>query len=327
MLTDMLKSTQSVANPAKATKKVANSRSGATKVAHVSVAPKPQVEERVEVTPVPQPKVVKQQPPVNNQTSYDNLFVQDFSRDLRKVELWFSNPGVGKSTMSRNLCNMWKTNDVIEDYVWVKCHEDMTVQSLFKTTMTDENGNWKFPFNRMFHALTDKMQKRYVIVFDEFNLLPMSVQKGLQNTLDDTIGDFDFEDKVYEKNPNVSFILNINHRDIGVNQLADAIKDRAFPVFFRDLDNDSLALRTQMPVKFLELLKRIYDMFANLGDLQPFHKSVRHLNMLHGLNKQQFKEYLISQLELAGIEWQEVTAISPEFQNALDEFDNVKGGE
>jgi hypothetical protein len=169
------------------------------------------------------------------------------------------------------------------------------------------------------------MQKQYIVVFDEFNLLPMSVQKGLQPTLDDTEGVFEFEDKTYNTNPNVNFILNINHNDIGVNKLADAIRDRAFPVFFKDLDSATIAIRTQTPVKFIELLERIYNMFANLGDLPMFHKSVRQYKYLHSLSKEQFKEYLIAQLELAGIEWQEVSKISPEFNNIIEEFDNIKG--
>jgi hypothetical protein len=56
-----------------------------------------------------------------------------------------------------------------------------------------------------------------------------------------------------------------------------------------------------------------------------FHKSVRQYKYLHSLSKEQFKDYLISQLELAGIEWQEVIAISPEFNNVIEEFDKVKG--
>jgi hypothetical protein len=266
---------------------------------------------------------VVEKAPVVPRQRFDNLFVGDFNRDLRKTELWFSNPGVGKTTMFRKICSEWKQNGKIQDYIVVNCHEDLNVQSLFKTTTT-EGSDWVFLFNNLFKAITDNMQKDYVIVFDEFNLLPMSVQKGLQPILDDTVGEFDFENNTYQKNPNLNFILTINHRDVGVNRLADAIMDRAFPVFFKDLPKETIAIRTKLPLTFIDLIERIYQMFANVGDLQPFHRSVRQLNYLHGLTKEQFKDYLISHLELAGIEWEQITRLSPEFDNALEEFKNIK---
>ena len=201
MLTDMLKSTQSVATTTKVQQPSAPVRT--TKVVKDSDG----LEYNV---PVQKPKQDKVKPLSQAYNNMPNMFIQDFNREIRKTELWFSNPGVGKTTLARKLCDTWLQSKVIDDYVVVNCHEDMTVQSLFKTTMTNEQGDWIFPFNKLFNLLTDNMQKKYVVVFDEFNLLPMSVQKGLQPTLDDTIGKFEFEDKTYDTNPNVHFLSLIH---------------------------------------------------------------------------------------------------------------------
>jgi nucleoside-triphosphatase THEP1 len=254
-----------------------------------------------------------------------NLFVSDFNRPLRKVEMWFSNPGVGKTTLFRKLGNSWLNNGTIDDFIVVNCHEDLNVQSLFKTTTT-QGSDFVFLFNNLFNAITDNMQKQYLIVFDEFNLLPMSVQKGLQPILDDTIGDFDFENNTFTKNPNINYIITLNHKDIGVNRIADAIIDRVYPVFFKDLSQENVAIRTQFPIDFIRLLERVYNMFAPYGDIDTFHKSVRQLNNLHGLSREQFKEYIISKLEFGGIEWEQVISLSPEFENILDEYENIQKG-
>lgn len=252
-----------------------------------------------------------------------NLFVQELGRELRKAELWLSNPGVGKTTLAKNVSEKFLENGQIEDYAIVNCHEELTVMSILKTTRTDEHGNWKFLLNKVFNMLTDATQAPYIVVFDEYNTLPMSVQKSLQPIIDDTEGKFDFEDKEYTKNPNVTFILTMNHRDLGTNMLPDAILDRTFKVFFEDLTNEQLAQRSGVPEHIIETIGKVRKMFEHLADLPEFHKSVRRLKDIKGLTGEQFKNYITSELELAGVEWQQVTKISPEFEALIEEFDKI----
>ncbi len=248
----------------------------------------------------------------------------DGGRFLKKVELWFGNPSTGKTTKAKLLAQRLKDDGIIDDFIVINCHEEMTVMSMLKTTKTDENGNWVFEFNKIFNALTDALKKKYLIIYDEFNTLPMSVDKSLQPLLDDTEGEFDFEDKTYEKNPNVQFILTLNHNDIGTTPIPEAIKSRAFPVEFEDLDLQEVSKRSGVPYKIIELMGRIREMFTHLGEVPEFHKDVRQLKNIVGLTKEQFKKYITSILSFHHIEWKEAVAISPEFQNMLDEFEKVR---
>lgn len=275
------------------------------------------VETKKEVKPVVKVPTIKKE-------LSKNLFMEDFGRDLKRAELWFGNPATGKTFAARRIADAFKEKGFIEDYVVVNCHEEMTVMSILKTTKTDEAGNWKFLLNRTFNVITDNLQKPYIVIFDEFNLLSMSVMKALQPILDDTEGSFEFEDKRYQKNPNVFFIMTMNHKDIGTSTIPDAVLDRTFPKFFKDLTTDLLAERSGVPQKFIELMEKIHRMFAHLGNLPEFHKSVRKLKNIIGLNKEQFKDYIISELELANIEWADVVRISPEFENFIDEFEKIK---
>jgi midasin (ATPase involved in ribosome maturation) len=172
--------------------------------------------------------------------------------------------------------------------------------------------------------LTDELREKYLIIIDEINTLPMSVLKAFQPILDDTEGTFEFDNKTYSKNPNVFFIATMNHKDVGTSPLPKAIKSRFFPVFFKDLDNTELSKRTNVPVEFLDLLKRIYDMFSPMGDVHEFFNDVRQLKNMSGLTTEQFRDYITSHLELSGIEWQNAVAISPEFDNLVAQYSNIK---
>jgi len=281
----------------------------------------------VPVDETPKPiKVAKPTPSTapNKFASYP--FASDFQRNLRKFELWFGNPSTGKTTYAKRLAQQLVDDNNISDYTILNCHEDMTVMSLFKTTKTDDQGTWKFILNKAFQMLTDELQQRYVIIFDEINTLAMSVLKALQPILDDTEGMFEFEDKVYRKNPNVWFIATMNHKDLGTSTLPDAVKSRAFPKFFKDLSYDELAQRTLVPATFIDILKRIYDMFKDMGNLHPFYNDVRQLKNMVGLTPQAFREYVIAQLELAQIDYETVINVSPEFDNLINEFANIQWG-
>lgn len=270
----------------------------------------------------PQPTKVEKQA----QAQDKNLFVQDFSRELKKAELWFGDPGTGKTTLARRLFEGFKEGGQIDDYMVVNAQEELTVMSLFKTTKTDEDGNWKFIHNEFFKMLTDNSQATYGVIIDEFNTMPMSVMKSLQPIIDDTEGDFVFEDKMYQKNPNIYFIFTLNHNDMGISELPIAIKDRLYPNFFEPLSDEKLAKRSGVDKKVIEKLRKVRQMFSHLGDLPEFHKSVRQLKQLQGANGQQVKDYIIAQLALANIEYEEAINMSAEFEDLLEEFDKLLNG-
>jgi len=251
-------------------------------------------------------------------------FMNTFSRHMRKAELFFGNPSTGKTTFAKRLAQTLIDAGGIKDFAVINGHEDMTVMSTLKTTTTDENGVWKFLVNKVFKMLTDELREKYLIIIDEINTLPMSVLKAFQPILDDTEGTFEFDNKTYSKNPNVFFIATMNHKDVGTSPLPKAIKSRFFPVFFKDLDNTELSKRTNVPVEFLDLLKRIYDMFSPMGDVHEFFNDVRQLKNMSGLTTEQFRDYITSHLELSGIEWQNAVAISPEFDNLVAQYSNIK---
>ena len=297
-------------------------------------APKPSVEKApiVEEPPKVEPKKKKkvEAPKVEApkpKSAKKDLFVSSLSRHLKPVELWFGDPGTGKTTLARSIFQNLKESGELEDYVVVNAQEELTVMSIFKTTRTDEDGNWKFIHNAFFKMLTDKAQSRYGVIIDEFNTMPMSVMKSLQPIIDDTEGDFVFEEQTYTKNPNVYFIFTMNHNDMGVSQLPVAIKDRVFPKFFDALSDEVLAQRSGVTKELIDKLRRVRQMFSHLGDLPEFHKSVRQLKSLQGADGATVKEYIVAQLALAQIKYEEAIAISPEFHDLIKEFDDVKGGE
>lgn len=281
---------------------------------------KPQVAEPQAEMP-PKKSTPTNAPKVNTNA---NFYVDGLARELRKLELWFGNPGSGKTTMAIALAEKLKEQNKIKDFLIINCHEEMTLQNILKTAKTDDDGKWKFPLNRTFQCMTDQAQENYIIIIDEANLWMPATMKGFQPYLDDTKRSFDFEEITYNKNPNVRFIMTMNHKDIGVSQLPDAIVDRAFPVFFEDLDVKKLSQWTNVPETFIDLLKRIHAMFAHLTpDLTPFYKSVRQLKMLAGLSKETFRHYIISHLELKQVEWEAVIKISPEFDNLINEYEKI----
>ncbi len=283
----------------------------------------------IEATPVeaPQPTVEAPKPKVVMPNRFAHYpFANELNRNLRKFELWFGNPSTGKTTYARKLAQSLKDSGQIDDFIVINSHEDLTVMSLFKTTKTDDNGAWKFLFNRFFQMLTDDAKRRYIIIIDEINTQPMSVLKAQQPILDDTEGSFDFEEKTYAKNPNCFFIATMNHRDVGTSTMPDAIKSRAFPVFFKDLSNEELEKRTSVPATFINILKRIYDMFKDLGQVHPFYNDVRQLKNMLGLSPQAFRDYIVAQLEFANIDYQTVINLSPEFDNLISEYTTMMEG-
>jgi DNA polymerase III delta prime subunit len=274
---------------------------------------------------LPKAKPVAQTPNVAVPNSFaHHPFINTISRPLRKFELWFGNPSTGKTTAARNISQELVDNNVIKDFAVIQCHEEMTVMSMLKTTKTDESGAWIFILNKVFKFLTDELREKYVVIFDEINTLPMSVLKALQPLLDDTSGSFDFEDKTYIKNPNVFFIATMNHKDIGTSMLPEAIVSRAFPKFFADLTPKDLETRSKVPASFINILRSIHGMFSHLGNLHPFYNDVRQLKNLAGLTAEQFKEYITSHLELSNIDWQNAVAISPEFDNLIQQYTTIK---
>ena len=273
--------------------------------------------------PEPKPTVQPSQPAtpkVMSNAFAHHPFMNTFSRHMRKAELFFGNPSTGKTTFAKRLAQTLIDAGGIKDFAVINGHEDMTVMSTLKTTTTDENGVWKFLVNKVFKMLTDELREKYLIIIDEINTLPMSVLKAFQPILDDTEGTFEFDNKTYSKNPNVFFIATMNHKDVGTSPLPKAVKSRFFPVFFKDLNNEELSKRTNVPVDFLDLLKRIYDMFAPMGDVHEFFNDVRQLKNMSGLTTEQFRDYITSHLELSGIEWQNAVAISPEFDNLVAQY-------
>lgn len=290
----------------------------------------PSVTSTPRVTPmIKKEKVVEKQEtqPAPKVYGPKDLFITDFGRTLKKAELWFGEPSNGKTTRAKVLCESFKEQGAIEDYSIINCDEEMTVMSMFKTSKTDEDGNWKFLHNRVFKMLTDELERTYIIVFDEFNLLPMSVMKATQPIIDDTVGNFEFEDKTFKKNPNVYFIATMNHDDIGTSELPTAVIDRFYPKYFPGLTINQLEERTKIPTKIIVLLEKIRHMFDHLGNIPPFHKSVRQLNYLRGATSQELKIYIESQLEFAKINYKEVIELSPEFDNLMEEFEKIEWGE
>jgi hypothetical protein len=315
----------------------ANASSGGEKTQHVKapvVKPKEQEKKNVEVKEEKEAKLAevkvekkvdaKEKKKAPRTTDQNHYFVNEFERPLKKAELWFGNHSTGKTFLAHKTCDEFLESGKIDDYLVVNCHEDLTIMSLFKTIKTDEDGKWRFLPNKFFKFLTDELESRVFVIFDEFNTLPMSVMKALQPIMDDSEGEFEFEDKTYKKNPNINWILTMNHDDIGISSLPKAIIDRLRPKYFPDLTLEELEKRSGVPKRVIITLGKIRQMFEHLGDLPDFHKSVRQLINLRGANSNEMKDYIISQLELAHIPWEEAVSISPEFSSFIKEFDEIK---
>lgn len=225
---------------------------------------------------------------LNPLTEQANLPIDLFDR-LSHFTLFIGPPDTGKT---------YKALQIAKDCgitpLFKMCNEDFTLVTLLKDFILVD-GKPEYKESLTLTALTGT--DRAIIVLDEINTISTGAIKSLQPLFDDTSTHFEYQGKVYKKNPNCKIIGTLNDKDKGISILPDAILSRAACEWFEPTPLSMISNWTKTPIEWVQLL---FDLYKALGLLSIF--GTRQIKLLHKKTTSQIKNHLYAMCAMKKID-------------------------